>query len=265
METMSYSKLKKKGSNVGIIAFSLFIVLGSAVIIYSLINEPQPVIIGRDPLANTVATSGDNLQDETETTNKEDVSYKIVDKVIAETNGNFKCSITIPTFQIDSVTIVEINDKILGEYTTRYEAFKKEMAGTVENKFTYKVTYNTYEHKINDKKIVSITVFERIVDDKSNRNTMEKLNTYNIDVNTKEILAQDVVASGVLGTSYATLIKEQIKQTIIGAKMMAEDAYKYNVTGLEKFYVKEDKFHIILNPGEIVDKKYGIVDILITK
>lgn len=259
METISYGKLKKKGSNAGMIAFLLFIVLGSGVITYSIINEPQPVIIGRDPLENTVPTSGNNVTEE------KDISYKIVDKVITERNGNFKASITIPTLQIDSVSIGEVNDKIIEQYTTRYAAFKKEMAGTVENKFTYKVTYSKYENMINGEKVISLTVYERIIDDKSKGNTMEQLDTYNIDIKTKEILAQDILAGGVLGTDYATLIKEQVKRTVVGSKMIAEDKYKYNITGLEKCYVKEGKFHIILNAGQVVDKRYSILDILITK
>lgn len=263
METMSYSKLRKKGSNAGLIAFLLFIVLGSAIITYSLINEPKPVIIGRDPLANAVPTSGDNVKEVSQ--NEDNISYKVVDKVINETNGNFKASITIPTFQIDSVNIASITDTIVGLYTTRYEAFKQEMAGTVENKFTYKVSYNQYENIVNGEKIVSLTIYEKMVDDKSNQNTMERLDTYNINVKTKEIITQDVLASGIIGTNYSNLIKDQIKQTVIGAKMIAEDAYKYNVTGLEKCYVKEGGFHIILNPGEVVEKKYSIIDILITK
>lgn len=261
METMSYSKLKKKNSNSGLIAFLLFIVMGSVVIAYSIINEPQPVIIGSDPLENVVATSGSNVKDNT----VENISYKIINKVITETAGNFNQSITIPQLQIDSVSISQINDTILERYTTRYAAFKKEMSGTVENKFTYKVTYNKYENIINGEKVISLTVHERIVDDKAKRNTMEQVDTYNIDIKTKEILSQDFMASGVLGTSYSTLIKEQVKQTVVGSKMIAADKYKYNITGLEKCYVKEGKFHIILNPGEVVDKGYGISDILITK
>lgn len=265
METMSYNKLKKKTSNAGLVAFPLFIILGSVIIAYSIINEPQPEIIGKDPLQNAVATVGNNVKEVAEEKNIDSTSYKIVDKDITEVNGNFKASITIPTLQIDTVSIGEINDKILEQYTTRYEAFKKEMAGTVENKFTYKVTYNQYENIINGQKIVSLTVHERIVDDKAKRNTMEQMDTYNIDIKTKTILSQDILASSVVGTNYSNLIKEQVKQTVIGSKMMAEELYKYNITGLEKCYIKEGKFHIILNPGEVVDKKYSIIDILITK
>ncbi len=269
METMSYSKLKNKGSNAGLIGFLLFISLGTSITISSIINEPEPIIVGRDPLENIVQTSSNNLGENSEKIENNittgNISYKIIDKVITETKGNFRASMTIPTLQIDSVSIGAINDKILEQYTNRYEALKKEMGDKVENKFTYKVTYNKYENIINGEKIVSLTVHERIVDDKAKRNTMDQLDTYNIDVKTKEILSQDVIASSILGTSYSTLIKEQIKQTVIGSKMMAEQQYKYNVTGLEKCYVKEGKFHIILNPGEVVDKKYSIVDILITK
>lgn len=266
MDMMSYGKLKKKNYSPGLIALPLFIILGSGIIAYSIINEPKPLIIGSDPLENVVSTSGNNVKEkEEEVASLENVSYKIVEKLITEINGNFKASISIPTLQIDTVSISEINDQILEQYMSRYTAFKKEMVGTVENKFTYKVTYNQYENIVNGEKIISLTVNERIIDDNAKTNTMEQLDTYNINVKTKEILSQETLASSLIGTNYTTLIKEQVKQKVITSKMMSEDLYNYSITGLEKCYVKDGKFHIILNPGQVVNKKYSIIDLIIIK
>jgi len=45
--------------------------------------------------------------------------------------------------------------------------------------------------------------------------------------------------------------------------MIKSDEYIYSYTGLEKYYIKENKFHLLFNPGELVDKKYSILDIII--
>lgn len=263
MDTINYSKCKSKKSNAGLIAFIMFIILGSGVVIYSIINEPSPIVIGNDPLKSEINVYIDNNENKDNVDKQDDISYKIDNNVITETNGNFKASIALPVLKIDNISISEINDQILSKYTDRYELLKAEMGSTVENKFTYRVTYNTYANLIGTENIISITVYERIVDDKSKQNTMEQLDTYNINIAKKEILPQDFLASKILGTSYTSLIKEQVKKIVIEKDMIKEEEYKYNMTGLEKCYIKDNVFHIVLNPGQIVDKKYGIVDLII--
>ena len=50
METMSYNKIKKRKTNVGVYAYFLFIILGTTLVAYSIINEPKPTVLGEDPL-----------------------------------------------------------------------------------------------------------------------------------------------------------------------------------------------------------------------
>lgn len=239
----------------------LFIILGSGIIVYSIINEPQPVIVGKDPLKKTFSKAE---KEEVAMLIDVETKHSVKEKYITETNGNFKASISIPVLQIDEVNIEDINSKILEQYTLKYEGFKKEMADKVENKFTYKVTYKNHENIINGEKVISLTIYERMVDDNAKTNTMEQIETYNISLKTKGVITQELLASSIIGTNYANIIKEQVKQkVVVTSKMIAEKDYKYNITGLEKCYVKDGSFHIILNPGQVVDKKHGIIDLII--
>ena len=43
--------------------------------------------------------------------------------------------------------------------------------------------------------------------------------------------------------------------------MIDSDKYNYSLTGLENYYIKDGVFHIVFNESEIVDKKYGVIDI----
>ena len=52
METMSYNKIKKKRKSYGVYAYFLFIILGTTLVAYSIINEPKPTVLGEDPLKN---------------------------------------------------------------------------------------------------------------------------------------------------------------------------------------------------------------------
>jgi len=134
-----------------------------------------------------------------------------------------------------------------------------------ENKFTYKVTHKVYENKVGDRRIVSITVHERIIDNAAGSTTTDRVDAYNIDLAEEKLLTQEEAALEVLGSNYSALIREQVKSTVIASKMIAESNYNYTITGMEQFYIKENGFHMLLNEGEVVDKSYGVVDIAITK
>ena len=45
--------------------------------------------------------------------------------------------------------------------------------------------------------------------------------------------------------------------------MMNESDFTYATTGLEEFYIKDSNLHIVFNAGELVDKKYNVVDVTI--
>lgn len=261
METMSYNKINKKKSNYGIYGFFTFIILGTGIIFYSIVNEPTPVILGQDPLKNVT------IYEDADTVSSENVSveYSIVDKSMSETSGNFKTNITMPVISVAGEELADINNEIEKYFSERSNALKEQMAGKVENKFTYKVTYKVYENSINDNKILSITIHERIVDNAAGTTTTDRVNGYNVDLAKRKLMTQEEAAVEVLGSNYFSLIKDQIKETVVGAKMINNDDYKYNVTGLEQFYIKDGKFHVLLNENEVVDKAYGVVDVEITK
>ena len=265
METMSYNKIKKKNSGLGIYAFFTFIILGTSLVVYSIINEPEPTVLGKDPLKE-VAVYDEKAEETlgTSTIDVDEITYKVEDKASSTKNGNFSTNMTLPYISINGATLDEINTDIQNHYDQRAKALASQMKST-ENRFTYKVTYKVYENRINDRRIVSITVHERIVDNAAGTTTTDRVDAYNIDLSEAKILTQDEAASEVLGSNYSALIREQVKNTVIASKMILESKYNYTITGLEQFYIKESKFHMLLNEGEVVDKSYGVVDIAITK
>lgn len=260
METMSYNKInKKRKKSYGVYGFFTFIILGTGIVIYSIINEPTPIILGEDPLMDV------NIYDEQVISTNVNVEYKVENKSISEKFDNFKTNIVIPVISIGVENLTDINDKISKEYIDRANALKEQMSGNVENKFTYKVTYNVYENEIDGERILSITVHDRIVDDAAGTTTTDRVSGYNIKISGGKLISQEDLALDALGSNHASLIKEQIKSTVVGSNMLSGDKYNYTLTGLEQCYVKDNKFHIILNEGEVVDKSYGVVDIEITK
>ena len=260
METMNYDRFNKRnGKNYGIYGFFTFIILGTGIIIYSLINEPTPVVLGEDPLKD-VEIYGENIKE-----SSENLEYTVTDNTISEKSGNFKTNIKLPVISVNKEILTDINNEIQSYYTGKAASLKEQMSGNVENKFTYKVTYNVYENEVDGEKMISITLHDRIVDDSAGSTTTDRVNGYNINLTEKVLYSQEDVALNILGSNYSSLIKEQIKATVVGSKMLTEDKYNYTVTGLEQFYVKDNKIHILLNENEVVDKSYGVVDIEITK
>jgi len=267
METMSYNKIKKKKSNAGVYAYFTFLILGTALVAYSIINEPKPTILGQDPLKNIEIYEEEHETQEVVSQNTIDldkITYDVGSTSVTNKVGNFSINMTLPVVSINSVNVDEINSEIKKHYEERANILLDEMKN-VENKFTYKVTFKKYENRVGDKRILSITLHERIIDNAAGTTTTDRVDAYNIDLAERKALSHEETAVEVLGSNYSALIREQVKQTVIASKMIAEDKYNYTITGLEQFYVKENKFHILLNEGEVVDKSYGVVDVTITK
>lgn len=268
METMSYNKIKKKKSNAGVYAYFLFIILGTTLVAYSIINEPKPTILGEDPLKDVEIYGEGNIDAEEvsseNTIDLDSITYNVSDTTVIDKEGNFSINMALPVITINEVNADHINSDIKKHYEDRSNTLLEQMK-SVENKFTYKVTHKVYENKVGDRRIVSITVHERIIDNAAGTTTTDRVDAYNIDLAEQKVLAQEETALEVLGTNYSALIREQVKSTVIASKMIAEDKYNYTITGLEQFYVKENKFHMLLNEGEVVDKSYGVVDVTITK
>ncbi len=260
METMRYQETRKSYKGF-IIGFFLFIIIGGGVIYLGIREEKTPQVVGKN---NEETQSLMNV----ETTNEESIDITSIDvkvdenKITDTENKKMKANITLPVVTINSEELTDINNKINEEYTSRYTSLKKEME-SAENNFTYTVTYNTYDNTVGNKRILSITIYQRVIDDATKDTTTDKVETYNIDLVTKKIISQSDVLFDILGKDYNTLLKNSIKNYVVSNSMISEEDFNYTPTGLENFYIKDSKLHIILNENELVDKKYGVIDITI--
>lgn len=256
METMNYDKIKNK-SNAPIIAFITFIILGSATVAYGLINEKKPEIIGENNALVDVI-SKDNSQ-----VNK-DVEYSVKSITRKNDKSSYKSNITLPEISVENVELTDINEQIKNKFLNKYDSLEKEAAGNLENDFTYKVTYKTYETEFQNKKIISVVLYETIIANGKDVFS-DKMYGYTIDLNSKVLLSSEDAAPYVLDYSFRNTIKEQIKDYIVSKGILKEADYNYSYTALEEFYISGNEFHIIFNPSEPFDAKYGILDIVIKK
>lgn len=253
METMNYNRDNKKNSKAGIISFMLFAVLGSAASFYMIANEPEPTVLGEDMYVPTTSDSVTNVDIYSEV-DLSKIEYSVKNSTSKTTKGKFKSNISVPEITINDQTLEEVNSQILEKFTTRYNAVKEEVEN-LENTFTYKVTYNKYESEFENKKMLSFTFYERIIDADTGEDVTYKLYAYTIDLATKKLMTQDEAAAVILGSTYKTIIKDQVKDFVISKKLFDYDTYSYTLTGFEEFYVKNKKLHIMFNPGEMGQNK----------
>lgn len=254
METMNYNRDNKKNSKSGIVAFALFACVGTAATFYMIANEPAPKVLGQDmyiPVTSTNTNKEVDIYSEEYVAN---IKYKVKNDVSKSSSGKFKSNIAVPQIEIDGQELKEINENILNKFLVRYNAVKSEVQN-LENKFTYKVTYNKYESKIDNKRVLTFTFYERIIDDAKGSDVTYKLYAYNIDLATRKLITQDEAAIAILGSTYKTIIKDQIKDFVISKKLFNLETYTYALTGLEEFYVKDGNMHIMFNPGEMGENK----------
>lgn len=262
METMHYNE-KKKSSKGIVISLVLFCLLGVGIIVVALKNEPEPVIMGKDKSdIQQLVDLGDNDSKATMAQNK-NINYEIKDKAYNDkSNVKIKSDMTLPIISVNGEELNELNSKIDEEYTKLFNGFKEQMA-TADSKYTYKVSYNVYDNMVGTDKILSITIWQRMQDDSAKKNSMEKIQSINIDLSTKKTVTEYDIAMEILGKDYMSKIKTVLKDYVVSKNMMKEEDFVYALTGLENFYVKDSKFHIMFNNGELVDSKYGILDITI--
>jgi len=254
METMNYNRDNKKNSKTGIISFLLFACAGTVATFYMIANEPEPKVLGQDMYIPVTST---NINQEVDIYSEEyieNIKYKVKNDVSKSSAGKFKSNIAVPKIEIDGEELTQINENMLNKFLVRYNSVKSEVQD-LENKFTYKVTYNKYESKVNGKRILTFTFYERIIDDAKGTDVTYKLYAYNIDLATKKIMTQDEAGILILGSTYKTIIKEQIKDFVIAKKLFDLETYTYSLTGLEEFYIKGGKLHMMFNPGEIGENK----------
>ncbi|MEG2310936.1 MAG: hypothetical protein RSB76_03000 [Clostridia bacterium] len=261
METMHINE-NKKGAKGIIFSLVLFCVLGGTIIFLALKNEPAPIVIGQEvsDIQKLVNTDDEAIKASTDTKSS---TYEIKEKVYSDkSNPKIKCNIILPVISINGELLDETNKKIADEYTKLFDGFKTQMASS-DSKYTYKVTHNVYENIVGNKKIVSISFYQRIQDDAAGKNSMEKVDAINIDIDAKKEIDEVTIAQEMLGKEYKTIIKTNLRNYVVSKKMLKDEEFVYALTGYENFYVKDSKLHIIFNEGTIVDAKYGILDIII--
>lgn len=264
METMRYTE-HKKGSKGIFIALFLFIIVGGVLIFFAMREEQEPEIIGekKSDIQKLVELDADSTVKEKE--KNSNIKYEIKDKIIEDnTNKRISGKITLPEVYVEGVVLTEINDSIEKDYSDTFLGLKEQM-GSAENKFEYVVSYTSFDNMIGTKKVVSILINQKIVDVANNQTTMEKINTYNIDLVNKVKISGSDIAKSMLERDYKTILRNKVLNYVVENKMMSEDEFTYTITGLESFYVKEDNLYIIFNPGDLVDKKHGILEIQIEK
>ena len=259
MELMNYNTDNKKNSKAGIVAFCMFTLIGTFACFYMIANEPEPTLLGQDMYIPTTSTNIDVYSEK----DVEDISYKVENEISKSTSGKFKSSIATPKITIDGEELEEINARIFNRFSERYNSVKNEVKD-LENAFTYKVTYNKYETIIDNTKMLSFTFYERIIDNQTGEDVTYKLYGYTIDVAKKQIMTQEDVGLILLGSTYKNMIKEDVKYFVIREKLFDNETYNYVLTGLEEFYVKGEKLHIMFNPGEMGENK-DYLDIVINK
>lgn len=260
METMHYREKKKSYKGV-IITLFLFVLIGGAIILFAINSEQEPVIIGSQESDIQRLVELDK-EDAIETASKNaSISYEVKDVTYNDTsNVKIKSNMTIPQIFVEGEELTEINSKIDQEYNDLFTKLKEQMS-SAESNYTYIVSYNVYENMIGTDKIVSLTLYQRVRDDSAKKNTMEKVDTYNINLATKELTTQFEIAQELLGKDYKSVIKSEVEDYVVQEGMMKESDFTYAITGLENFYIKDGSFHIIFNEGNLVDTKYGVLDI----
>lgn len=265
METMRYQENKKSGKW-PIIFFVMFVLIGGGLIVLGILNEDSPQIVGtkKEEVQGLVdiyakETMADIYEEEKIDINK--ITYDLSDEVIKDDSSKkFKASIVLPKITVMDKELTKINEEIKNKFNKLYDSLKSEM-DSVENSFTFKTSYKFYENIIGDKKVLSITIHQRIIDDKAGTTTTDKIVTYNIDLAKKEIVEESDIALAIFGKEYKTIIKNAIKNYVVKNNMMEENNFVYALTGLENYYIKDGIFHIIFNENELVDKKYKVLDI----
>lgn len=226
-------------------------------------NEKDPAIVGRveSEMQSLMNIEGKDLDYELDRLLA--IKYDVKDKTINDSSvKNITANITLPVISIENFELEEINQIISSKYTELFNTIKSE-SNNMANKYKYVVSYNAYDNVVEDKRILSVTIYDRIVDIQSNKNSTEKITTYNIDFDSKEQIKQASVILDYFGADCKEKIQTKIKDYLVEKNMIKETEYNYTYTGLENFYLKNNEFHIVFNQGDLVDEKYGILDIII--
>ncbi len=260
METMRYTE-HKKGSKLVTIGLILFILVGGILIYFAMQAETTPDIIGEDKSDINKLLDIDTSNYETEKNKNSNIKYEIKNKTIEDkTNKKISGNIVLPEIYVEGVVLKDVNDKIAKDYSDIFSGLKTQMLDA-ENTFEYIVSYDYYDNMVGSKKIVSFVIRQKILD-KSNENvTMERINTYNVDLAGKKEISQSDIAKNILGVDYKTILRKQIIEYLVENQIMSEEEFNYTITGLENFYIKEGNLYIIFNSDELENNDHGILEI----
>lgn len=264
METIRYTEKKKSAKGIVIFLF-LFIVIGAAIIVWAIQNEEDPALIGSDgstahKLENLEVTQ---LQEEKE--RNQNLKYEVKDtETIDSSNEQISGEIVLPEIYVEGVALTEINEKIQKDYENTFGGLKTQMLNA-ENKFHYEVSYVYYENMVSTNKILSLVISQKITDLANNNVTMEKTNTYNVDLVDKKTLSSGEISKAMLGKDYKTIMRSNILSFVVENGYMNEEDFQYTVTGLENCYIKESQLYVVFNPDELVAKDKGIIQIPISE
>lgn len=269
METIRFVERRKASKWPARIVLT-FLVVGSIFVAYAIKNENNPKMLG---LSGEIITTESNGLEEVNTTDDEKIAqaqnlnFEVKDISSSDKSmSNFVSNIHLPAIYVDGKELVDINVKVQNDYTQRFESLKSNMA-SAEGNYSFNVTYDTYDNMVGTKRIVSLVITQQIIDTDSNKVTSKKITAYNVDLASKTTIAQSDVLMDLLGKDYKQILKDQVKDYVISNKLTTEAKYTYEITGLENFYIKDSKFHIVFNgdSDNLIDGNKDVIDIEINK
>lgn len=266
METIRFTE-KRRTSKWPAIIVTCFLILGGCFVAYLINFEDNPRMLG---FSGEVVMSESNGLEEVGMSDAEkleqlmNLNYEVKDVSTSDqSTPNFVSNIHVPNIYVDGKEVEEINSKIKDEYNNRFETLKEQMV-KAESKYSFNVTYTSYENIIGLKKIVSLVVKQQIIDTDSQKVTSEKVTVYNVDLSAKATVSLNEIALEVFGKDYKDIMKNQVKDFIVSKGYVKEADYKYEITGLENFYIQDGVFHIVFNgESDGITTKAEVIDIVI--
>ena len=267
METNRFTE-KRRTTKWPAIFVTLFLIIGGCFVAYAIKFEDNPRMLGLSGEIITTETNGLEEVNQTDAEKLEqamNLNYEIRDvSSVDKSTSNFVSNIHLPTLYVDGKELADLNAKIQGEYTQRFDTLKEQMQQADSN-YSFNVTYTYYDNIVGVRKVVSLVIKQQIIDTDSQTVTSERINTYNVDLSSKSTLAQSDVIVDMLGKDYKDLLKNQVRDYVVSQGLINENDYNYEITELENFYIQDSKFHIVFNTDidNIVNDDVGVLDIQI--
>ena len=233
----------------------------SGIIAYSVINEPTPRVIG----TNNFATVEEQNASQSITDNKlVEVKVTFKDKEDQDaSNTKVTATYTLPMLYLDDEAYTVLNNEIENNARSVFATLKQPMIDVVESNYKFTVTNKVYDSVHTTKQIVSMVVTEKMIDDKTKNTTYLKVRSYNFNVTNREKISSYEAGLEVYGAEYKTKVTDAINSYLITRGMKSVSDSKYVYSGLENWYITDGEMHIMLNPKEAADEKFGVIDIAI--